>query len=115
MALVIGLPVIGAICAVGIGAIAGFTTYRQLESTTAEMDRLRADEVHAAAVMYVAEHGSGCPSADDLVEAGTLYAGSARDSRGNAWRLECEGVTIHVRGGGSDGSFGTRDDIDVTR
>jgi len=62
--------------------------------------------------MFVTSSRRACPTVEDLLAEGYLDPTTeSTDGWGNAYRIECEGYTLHVTSSGPDEVPGTDDDV----
>lgn len=85
---------------------------RSMERARRDTTLTRARTIQAATVGYLLDKPLDCPTLDDLLSANSLdKTTDPNDGWHRQFRIECEGSTVHVRSAGSDGEFGTDDDI----
>lgn len=95
-----------------VAAAAGFAVIKNLERARKQEALTRARTLQGAAVAFMMDNPSSCPDPEALSEEGILDSTTDhRDPWGNAFLIECDGHTIHVSSGGSDGQHGTEDDV----
>lgn len=96
-----------------IATAVGMAVLPRLQSAREESTRTDAQSIRSAVTMYLAENPSaGCPSIEDLTEEGILDSSRRlADAWDRDFQIECDGDNIAVSSSGSDGQFGTEDDI----
>ena len=90
-------------------AVAAYSSYERAQAKTTKTD---AQAVRSAVTMFVVDNRRTCPKVEDLINGKYLDASkSSTDAWGQDFQIECEGGEITVTSAGSDGQFGTEDDI----
>lgn len=107
------IMVVVTIMALIAGAV-GVAVMPRLNKARMESTRTDAQNIRAAAQMYLMENpAGGCPSMDDLLEERILDSSKRiTDAWDNEFQIECEGGEPFVVSAGPDGQFGTEDDIE---
>jgi len=99
------------IIAMVVGGVA-VAVLPNLEKARIKTTQTDAQAMRSAVTLYRADNPRGCPTVDDLM-AGQYLDATKRKT--DAWDLDfqikCEGSDVAVISAGSDGQFGTEDDI----
>lgn len=85
----------------------------QMERARENDSRTRAATIRGGVEMYLSfTPGADCPSVQDLLDEEIIAANTnPKDGWDRDFAIECEGNNISVLSAGSDGEFGTEDDI----
>jgi len=96
-----------------IATAVGVAVLPRMRTAQDESTRTDAQAIRSAVTMFLAENpGSGCPTVEDLEGAYLDASKRTVDAWENPFEIECEGDQIYVLSAGSDGQFGTEDDIE---
>ena len=100
--------IIMALIATAVG-VAVLPALANAKKKTAKSD---ASAIASAATMWIADHGSECPTVAQLREEGTLdRSKNEKDPWDGDYLIECEGDSVTVKSAGPDKQMGTEDDI----
>lgn len=96
-----------------IATAVGVAVLPRLQSAREDSTRTDAQAIRSAVTLFLGENpGGGCPSMDDLIEGGFIDRNRrTADAWDNDFQIECDGDNVVVTSAGSDGNFGTEDDI----
>lgn len=95
-----------------IASAVGVTVVKMIERARIDTTKTRARSIQQAVITYLFDNPNSCPDVDTLLKANVIdRTTDPRDGWSRAFSVECEGTTIHVRSAGSDGEFGSEDDL----
>lgn len=105
-----------------IATAAGILILPQLTKGKEGIAESNVSTIKQAAVSYLLDGQSGCPSIGDLIDARELdedsilnEEGEADDPWGNPYDIQCSGDNVVVTSSGEDGELNTDDDISTRR
>jgi general secretion pathway protein G len=100
--------VIMSLIASGVGVM----VIKMMDRARIDATNTRARTIQQVAMQYLLDKPSECPNVDALLRENMLDATTdPRDGWSHPFNIGCEGTAVHVRSAGSDGEFGTQDDL----